>query len=857
MKKIISVILCFVTLFSSTMSIMATEQTEQYWTINAEFSDNIGNIEQINVMIKDNQVYGNAVELANRLGYQINDTNNEYVVVYNKQNKELPYGMTLFYYNDTKVNHMLFTKMVDSYEAPYSSIRNDKGIWIPLEYSLLILNSGLAIVEDTVLIDIPEKSIIDLTWDVMKDFDQYTFGWEKDFGYTELDWELIGWSSHCVNLLNGILKFDGDSWAQLFQHFAMNSSSYDKRYGEDFSMLFCTQSDKELEEIVKNVQLLQDLLIKDGKIGSMLSEYSTYLDGHVEAMYATCENILKDMKNGNSSMGIYNRSYQALEDAIDKQTWFSKTGGKILEVQTGVSSAIPYVDIGLKIAEIAKYGEEFMNQDKFSVQSLSYFLENTSEQTIASNEMKYSMNEYLNKLQGNLKNYSAKRFFDENVDDWVTDALNIREMLGKKATIALIAWDLSSNYIPFISNGISAADKFELALYSSIFQTDAFINYRNCRDQLFMNENNITAKNLYDLSQYCYVYLKACYITRDAALGSLEGKREDTKEKIQPLIDYQNKINSDIAVILVKLKSAKETNEKLLYGFLPDDSKKYLTEYDDSKLIELCSFPFRSNTLNELELLAITESNAGHTMDDYVYTDMDHDGLNELIGVYCDNMGLFQTWYCSSDGKTCVLVHQNDDGMDACEIELLDIGNETHVVLNAYRMMGTGKNHSIIALKNQKIVCYISNKYGYVSMVDNGDITLNVEAYDGVYDPDIGETISHTWKDTYLFFDGNAYKEYGATEIIEEDYLGYQNAQEIKDMIDDELRQSNTTFLEYKYFKRKNGIMHIQCNVYGDSGEIQYGYYTVGYNDNILDKNLGEYISGQMTPSFSDLEVVY
>lgn len=266
---------------------------------------------------------------------------------------------------------------------------------------------------------------------------------------------------------------------------------------------------------------------------------------------------------------------------------------------------------------------------------------------------------------------------------------------------------------------------------------------------------------------------------------------------------------------------------------------------------------FKNRALSETELLAIMESSSKHKIENYIYTDMDHDGTNELIGVYSNETGLYQTWYCSGDGKTCVLVHQNNDGMDACEIELLNIGNETHVVLNAYRMMGTGKNYSIIALRNKEIICLISNKYGYVSMSDGGDITLDVEAYDGMYDPSIGGLILHTWKDTYLFFDGDTYKEYGASEISEQEFLEYQNSQEIKNKIESELRQSNTLSLEFTYFKRKNGIIHIQCNVYGDSGEIQYGYYTVRYEGNKLNNNLGEYTLGQMADSFSDLEVVY
>jgi hypothetical protein len=195
--------------------------------------------------------------------------------------------------------------------------------------------------------------------------------------------------------------------------------------------------------------------------------------------------------------------------------------------------------------------------------------------------------------------------------------------------------------------------------------------------------------------------------------------------------------------------------------------------------------------------------------------------------------------------------------MEACNIELLNVGSETHVVVDAYQMTGMFKNYTIIALKDKEAVCLISNKYGYVSMSDSKDILLDVEAYDGMYDPSIDGLIMHTWKDTYLFYDGNTYKEYGASEISEQEFLRYQNSQEIKNQIEGELRESDTKSLEFRYFRRKNGIMHIQCNVQNDSGEIQYGYYTVRYEGDKINDDLGEYTSGQMETSFSDLEVFY
>lgn len=258
----------------------------------------------------------------------------------------------------------------------------------------------------------------------------------------------------------------------------------------------------------------------------------------------------------------------------------------------------------------------------------------------------------------------------------------------------------------------------------------------------------------------------------------------------------------------------------------------------------------------EKELLSIIQTMSGHRPESYVYVDMDHDGSEELIAVYSDDTGFYQTWYCSHDGEKCLLVHQNKEEMDGCKIELLDLADETHVVINAYRMMGTGKNYSILCLREKEVSCLASDKYGSVSLSETGDILLDIEAYDGMYEPDFGMS-THTWKDTYLYFDGTTYKEYGAAEITETEFLDYKNSQKLKDIIAGELTQSDTTKLEYSYFIRQNRILHIQCNVYSSSGAIQYGYYTVRASGDVLEEQPGEYRYGQMAPSFSDWDVTY
>ena len=260
--------------------------------------------------------------------------------------------------------------------------------------------------------------------------------------------------------------------------------------------------------------------------------------------------------------------------------------------------------------------------------------------------------------------------------------------------------------------------------------------------------------------------------------------------------------------------------------------------------------------VQKAELLEVMESRAEHEIEDYAYTDMDQDGVKELIGVYLDEDNYCHAWYCSGDGQTCMLVYQGNTYTDRCIVEILDIGDEIHIALNNTVLFGPWKHYSILALQNQEIVCLLSDQHGYVRLSDERDVVLTVEAYDGCYEPDFGMT-THTWKHTYLYYDGGMYKEYVAAEMTEEEFLTYRNAQTVKDKIDAQWKQSDITALEYTYYIRQNGIMHIQCDVQDESGGMQYGYYTVRYEGGILEREPGEYNPGQMDVRFSDLEAVY
>ena len=169
MKRFLSLFLSIAIVFSSVNIVNAQENVDiKYITVQVEFSDNIGTTEDLQFMVIGDNVYANAEELGTRLGYQVSISDTNVVIANREKSDTVPYGMTVFYYDSTKISHMLFTKMAD-YEAAFESVKNEKGAWIPLEQSLLLLNSSMLIVDNTILIDMPSKNIIDIYMDILKD----------------------------------------------------------------------------------------------------------------------------------------------------------------------------------------------------------------------------------------------------------------------------------------------------------------------------------------------------------------------------------------------------------------------------------------------------------------------------------------------------------------------------------------------------------------------------------------------------------------------------------------------------------------------------------------------------------------
>ena len=235
---------------------------------------------------------------------------------------------------------------------------------------------------------------------------------------------------------------------------------------------------------------------------------------------------------------------------------------------------------------------------------------------------------------------------------------------------------------------------------------------------------------------------------------------------------------------------------------------------------------------HDRQMLALLDEACGSKIYTYVSVDMDKDGENEMIGVANDH---FSIWYCSSNLADCYMVsdgpsHEYDD----CTIEQIELNEERHIVIDAYNMLGDDKSYSILALHDGKIEILVNDNYGYVYMNKKNDIILDVEAYNGEYDKIYDIWMTHTWTDTYLYYEDGKYKEYGAAILSENNFLKYDNAQELLDEIEKENRNEDVLEIRYSYYIRENGIVYIQCEL-EEEEFIEYFHYKYRENENHLD----------------------
>lgn len=590
MKRVFCVFLVVLLTLSIFIPTFAVENDKkEYTTLSVEYSDNLGFIENLNILIKDNHIYVDAQQLAKRLGYSVNVVSGNYISIYNTDDitygkSGTPHLLMVYHFDSTKVEYF-FVSDIYTYNAPFESFVDDEGVWVPFKYTLYALHSSMLIVDNVVEISMPRKNLSDLIYEVAINHNEIEFDYFDDayFKGSDLDAKLA--ASRVVNMFSGLLKFEGESWALTFQQFVGDTSAYDEKYAEKFVKLFCTNSDKELEALNNEISALNDIFSEKGNLGRALSKIKFDIDSDVNSLYNQCQMLYEHIDESNVNLSKYNSKYLQFERAFDKQTWFSNTGEVVMDVQKGVSDAVKTLEVLGGIAEVVGYLGEFANKDAYAVDAISAYLSKFEKTTDLPKSYVQALKHNSSLFKSNIAQYAVVNYIKDHAAEWIKDGLSISQNLCSTSNLILLAWNIASNTIPFIKNGLSSADNFELSIYANALQVDSYINYVNYKKDVFGSEANATSNNAYKIAQCLYAYLKSSYITRDSAVGSFDDIKN--KEGVAAVLEGISAPNKLIAEYLAMIKMMSKDNSDFSIGFLKDSSDWLVNNYNDSDLLKL------------------------------------------------------------------------------------------------------------------------------------------------------------------------------------------------------------------------------------------------------------------------------
>lgn len=510
----------------------------------------------------------------------------------------------------------------------------------------------------------------------------------------------------------------------------------------------------------------------DNWVAKSIKKVDDIIDDNIGDLSKKTADLKKriDVENG-TSVAKFNKSYQELDKMCNTADYFSNMTDPFLTASKEFKNVTSFLDVFYKISEVIGYASEFKNQDEFAVKSLDTLIKKSDSSCVMSKAMKDSMGDYKKTLETDIVAYSAYNYLMNNMTDLFTDTIDISTtILDMDSKLYLLAWDIAKGAIPLVKNSLSNTDCFLQSMYAGIIQSDTFSTYINKRNVVFGDAKNITPENLYELSQYCYAYLKSCYITRDAAVGSLT---EKTKKNNPTYESTQKMVNQEIAEYLIKLKNADKTNKYGCYGFLPENNEQYLGEYDDSSIIDavqnksdlkdfvgiwvLDSVATNKNNDRSLSFMygsGLTQYGADLEIDEngdfsfYIgiglggkgVCSIEDDHLNYNINMYEENQNVQDTMLIGKDKKYLVMKDINDNSYNLywirkgsqsvySEVEEENVGKD-EIELSGY----IGENISQI---DQNIKFTIENEVDAGKFKQNDNVCFACHKDDSIREIDI------------------------------------------------------------------------------------------------------------------------
>lgn len=607
--KVISFFLILSFFVSTPVSAYAKEsdnsvQSDLYGRLPVYLLDNGGDISYLEVYRHKENLYVKASSFANKLGYSIGYTDNGVQFLQSENSADEDYSWTYLsnFKNKSKAVWLFDGEEVTNYTAPYKTIKNDQGTWIPLQFAIKIMGREMVINSGLIVVSEPHESIdtiinnVDGTdsrmFPIIVEFNNAIEGTDIEAATSPLLTQAIAaeskknnWVGRAVNktVTYGVTTKSGvDELATyLVSNLGPENTAIYKNYYE-LMLMYMDQG-----------YLLSADSVVDAAIDSDFSANTSFEDGK-----SIIESYADAFVNNNSSTINYNYAFNSAYSGLTGYSPIDKEWTNGLVYNDFLDTMITYKgDPSERTKTNIEYFSSFLGHLSDYSSGMSYFYvtvqcarnelaENTYsrnifEKYLSENKSHTADKDLINSLSERVEDYTA--YQKKLLDKHTADIYSIDEGDVKDAAV-----DVIDEYIPGVSS-----------LYSILSIKNNFEDYQKELNEIAQNElmadnsNYKLARGLAnEIGRYtssnkeadwAYIFYRTEYISNYyhyLALGNSRASTYLTEEKISDIRALLNNAMDEDTHQLAALRSG------INYGLDPKDNTSYNKNYDDSKYIE-------------------------------------------------------------------------------------------------------------------------------------------------------------------------------------------------------------------------------------------------------------------------------
>ncbi len=538
---------------------------------------------QVELMIKDGNVYANAGSIASMFGYRSVESDDGKYISIQSADRRLA---AIFPYDSMQMDYYILGQ-ITPYKLPFAAVKNSNGSWVPFQYCLYALDSELNVQNDKFFVPAPKLTLLNIYDTILNNQDLINFDYYSDLGFTEQDINQKTFALNFFNTLDDVCNFRFFGIFRQMAGIVSNQYDYDEN-AMDLATLFCTNSDKELEALAKHADTLSATLLPLADEICSAVAYKT--DVSLEALINMCTDLMAKVATNPSLNQSYNWCYAEMEKMFGKNSIWKPLSNNV----DNICAILPFVlFVNGAIAD-------FKDADSYATDALLEYLDRYADDTILNDDQVASMRGVAESLSAN----EVANVFNYFSDRWseVLDT-GVGALVSSPAAIVSLCWNISKAF--FFNDEIEAADCWKLSIQAYSLQYDARLNAFNLADKMRLNAGRLNETNCQTMAQTLYIYLKSSYVMRDALITYLKANNDEAV-----VAKYKAKWESEntaIAKLLAQIKSLQSNghtpNQYGFLGFLPDRAGKILRNYDDSAILRALDFevPEKPAMNDELE----------------------------------------------------------------------------------------------------------------------------------------------------------------------------------------------------------------------------------------------------------------